>query len=84
MTSATVIRLSDVRPAARPAPPAPPRRLSWAELVEREPALGDLEREMRAFRRTPLGPDFCANAAAGSAAWTTASTCLTGMNASER
>ena len=58
----TVICLADVRPATRPAPPAPPRRLSWPELVEREPSLGQLEREMRAFRRTPLGDDFCANA----------------------
>ena len=62
MTNATVIRLADVRPATRPAPTAPPRRLTWAELVEREPALGQLEREMRAFRRTPRGDDFCANA----------------------
>jgi hypothetical protein len=57
-----VVCLADVRAATRPAPIAPPRRLSWAELVEREPALGQLEREMRAFRRTPLGDDFCANA----------------------
>ena len=60
--TATVIRLADVRAATRPAPADPPRRLTWAALVEREPALGQLEREMRAFRRTPLGDDFCANA----------------------
>ena len=62
MTSATVVRLSDVTPATVAAPPEPSRRPSWEQLVELEPALGKLRREIRALRRTPLGDDFCANA----------------------
>jgi hypothetical protein len=41
---------------------APPWRLTWAELATLEPALAQLEREIRAWARTPLGRDFCANA----------------------
>ena len=61
MSRATVICLADVRAATHPPPLAPPRRLTWAELVEREPALGQLEREVRALRRQPRPANFCAN-----------------------
>src|SRR5919202_6993179 len=61
MATLNVVCLADVRPATRPAPPASPRRLTWGELVEREPALGLLERELRALRRQGRPADFCAN-----------------------
>ena len=62
MSRATLICLADVEPATIPMSPDMPARLTFADLCRREPALGQLEREMRAFRRTPLGDDFCANA----------------------
>jgi hypothetical protein len=46
-------------PILRRRPPA--RKPTWAELVEAEPRLGQLLREIRAIRRTP-GKRWCANA----------------------
>ncbi len=46
--------------SARRPPVAVP--LTFADLCRREPGLAQLAREIRAFTRTPLGDDWCANA----------------------
>ena len=71
MTSARVVRLSEVRPATPAKPPArAPARLSWGELVAREPRLARLRREIRALHRQPLGDNWCAGEAwYGYGAW---------------
>jgi hypothetical protein len=62
MIDATVVRLSEVEPAHIPTVRPGTPRLTFAALAAIEPQLADLEREVRAWARTPLGDDWCANA----------------------
>ena len=52
-------------PAARPT-----SRLTWGDLIAREPRLARLRREIRALHRQPLGENWCAGEAwYGYGAW---------------
>ncbi len=57
-----VVCLADVEPTAIPTPPPGTPRPTFAQLAALEPDLARLEYEIRAWARTPLGDDWCANA----------------------
>ena len=57
-----VTRLADVEPAGIPAPPPGTPPLTFDQLAALEPELAQLEYEIRAWARTPLGPNWCKHA----------------------
>ena len=53
---------ADVEPAEIPVPPPGTPRLTFDQLAALEPGLARLEYEIKAWARTPLGDNWCANA----------------------